>query len=158
MQDRAERWSKTGIVILRECGLQDIPAEVWGTANCQSLDLKSNSIQSLPSELSSLRSLTRLNLDNNLLSSESQHLSALAVLTQLHVLSLRHNRQALVHSLPNRTRHVGSLNCAPCSGCYLCLLPLLSALSPEHSRLSSTEAAMHMLIWMLICVTFHLHG
>ncbi|GBG62762.1 hypothetical protein CBR_g32352 [Chara braunii] len=89
---RAESWSKTKIVSLRESGLKEVPQAVWKIGDgARVLDLGSNHLQELPEDVSLLRQLERLRLTRNRLASTTIAWTALCSLKHLSILAFDHN-------------------------------------------------------------------
>ncbi|KAK9865614.1 hypothetical protein WJX84_000823 [Apatococcus fuscideae] len=100
-QERAKVWAKTGIVSVRDSGLQELPTETLTlVAPVRVLDASNNRLEQLPESLAGIsRDLRRLAASHNQLSHSC--LPGLACLTSLRVLLLDHNR--LQHVPPDLT-------------------------------------------------------
>ena len=82
------------ILDLRNCGLEEIPDEIFNYTELVNVDLSNdsycddehkNKIKNVPSEISNLKNLKRLNLSNNQIESVSEQLSKLYKLTYLNL-------------------------------------------------------------------------
>ncbi|KAK9813934.1 hypothetical protein WJX73_005568 [Symbiochloris irregularis] len=104
--ERSRVWAKTGVAVLRDAGLQDLPPTLTEVAgNLHALDCRGNLLASVPHEVASaLSKLQRLNLSRNQM--QSSGLTALSCLTCLEVLDLNHNRLELLEANNNRIKSV----------------------------------------------------
>ncbi|MFY7671903.1 COR domain-containing protein [Tenacibaculum sp. MEBiC06402] len=87
-----------GIIDLRNCGLKEIPRELYNYPNLVSIDISNtpyadesekNQITEIPDDISRIKRLTRLNLENNKIERVSEKI---ATLTRLKHLNLNNNK------------------------------------------------------------------
>jgi hypothetical protein len=71
LQDRAKTWAKTGIAVMRDTGLSELPGAVLALGPaCRVLNVLGNCLQSLPISISGLSNLRTLVLSGNALTSD----------------------------------------------------------------------------------------
>ena len=117
---RKAAWGKTGIVGLRNAGIDEIPQDVWELGeSVKAADFFSNRIVAVPAAVASLVAVTRIRLSDNKLTSPCVAWEALCTLPNLVVLALDNN--ALEGALP------------ACVGA----LPKLEALSLDGNAITS---------------------
>ena len=96
MQERAEVWSKTGIMSLRDAGMRELPEgllqQPGALSTIRTADLGGNALTALPASVANLTALMRLRLSCNALTSQGVPWGELASLQHLRVLALDHNK------------------------------------------------------------------
>lgn len=146
-KQRQEMWEKTGIVSLRDQGLQVVPGAVWvaGTA-LRVLDLGNNTLRMFPPAVAGLMNLQRLRLSSNLLSENTIAWDALTRLPVLTALALDHNQISII---PGIIGQLAALKRLSLSHNQLSSLPSeigqlrnLEWIDVGHNRLSSIPKTM----------------
>ena len=141
LSQRLERAEKTGVLALRDCGLEKVPDRVVSVAGLRVLDMSHNKLTSLPSSLSRLEGLKDLSLDANKLASLP---AQICMLPRLETLSAPSND---LTSLPGAIGSLVKLRKLVLTGNRLTALPdslcacsSLQLLDASRNRLAPLDA------------------
>jgi len=110
------RVKKSEVLILADCGLDQIPNEVFDLVHLKSLSLKGNNLQSIPKEIKKLANLVSLSISNNEISELPDELFELQ---NLETLSIKQNK---VKVLPNNFGKLKRLSTLSAIGCGIELI------------------------------------
>lgn len=139
---RLERWKRSGIIALSECGLTTIPEEAWTCGSvARVLDVSHNSLAEVPAAIVCFSVIQKLLLNGNLLSDNSIAWDELTSLRHLSVLSLNQNNLTAVPSALGALTSLKQLHLANnklvCIPTEIGLLRELEVLKAQNNRLKT---------------------
>jgi Leucine-rich repeat (LRR) protein len=136
LSKRTERAEKTGVLALRDCGLQTVPDKVWTVRSLRVLDLTNNKLVILPAAVGQLLELKDVTLDSNKLAVLP---SSICMLPKLEKLSASFNA---LTSLPGAIGSLAKLKQLIVSHNHLAELPdsvchckAIQLLDASHNKL-----------------------
>nr|PNR49691.1 hypothetical protein PHYPA_011587 [Physcomitrium patens] len=120
-ESRLKAWKQTGVVSLRDSGLQEVPITVWDLQSAvRVMDVGGNCLSAFPSNVKSLTNIQRLRLSGNQLKSDSISWQSFLLLSRLAVLAIDHN---LLSTIPPEIGLLTSLRCLSVSHNKLTSVP-----------------------------------